>query len=43
MKQMTLQELIEMLIKLEKQYPNNYDLGSKVRELINNKLKQSSN
>jgi hypothetical protein len=43
MEKMTLQELIEMLIKLEKQYPNDYDLGTKVRELISNKLKQSSN
>lgn len=43
MEQMTLQELVEILIKLEKQYPNNYDLGTQVRQIISNKLKQPSN
>ena len=35
-----LQELINALIELEKQYPNNYELGAKVRTFINEKLKQ---
>jgi hypothetical protein len=28
------QDLIKKLIELEKQYPNNYDLGSHLRKLI---------
>jgi hypothetical protein len=35
-----LQELIKALIELEKQYSNNYELGSKIRSFINEKLKQ---
>ena len=35
-----LQQLIEALIKLEKQYPNNYDLGAEVRIFINENLKK---
>ena len=35
-----LQELIKALIELEKQYPNNYELGSKVRTFINENLKK---
>jgi hypothetical protein len=35
-----LQQLIDALIELEKQYPNNYELGAKVRTFINENLKQ---
>jgi hypothetical protein len=37
---MELQELINKLLEMEKNYPNNYDLGSKIRTFINEKLKQ---
>ena len=42
MENMTLQELIQTLIQMEKQYPNNYDLGLYMRQLIDNKLKPKS-
>ena len=35
-----LQELIKALIELEKQHPNNYDLGAKVRIFINENIKK---
>lgn len=35
-----LQDLIKALAELEKQYPNNYDLGAKVRIFINENLKK---
>lgn len=35
-----LQELINALIELEKQCPNNYELGSKIRIFINENLKK---
>ena len=37
-----LQELINKLIELEKQYPNNYDLGQKVRAFIIENLKKKT-
>jgi len=43
MENMNLQDLINTLIELEKQYPNNYDLGTNVRQLISNILKSNSN
>lgn len=38
MENMTIQELIEMLIQIEKKYPNNYDLGNYIREFIRTKI-----
>lgn len=38
MENMTIQELIELTIQLEQKYPNNYDLGNYIRELIRTKI-----